>query len=130
MTGYRRTQDSQGSEDSYETGEVVRPFVLTSGRTHPVRPELRLETLVTALPAALVAPLGFERRQIVALCQYPHSVAEIAALLPVPLGVARVLVGDLAAERYVRIHHHAVEPDRGAPSVAVLQRVRDGLLRL
>ncbi|MEV8094945.1 DUF742 domain-containing protein [Kitasatospora sp. NPDC085879] len=107
-------------------GEVVRPFVITAGRTRPVRDELRVETLVTAPPAALAAPLGFERHRIVELCQYPRSVAELAALLPVPLGVARVLVADLAAERYVRVHERAAED----VSVALLERIRDGLLRL
>ncbi|MEY9968362.1 hypothetical protein ABIA33_006446 [Streptacidiphilus sp. MAP12-16] len=113
----------------YETGEVVRPFIVTSGRTRPLREELRLETLVSALPAALTAPLSFERLRIVELCQYPRSVAEISALLPVPLGVARVLVGDLSAERYVQVHRHLADPV-GGPTVALLERIRDGLLRL
>ncbi|MFC9327178.1 DUF742 domain-containing protein [Kitasatospora sp. NPDC057015] len=110
--------------EEYETGEVVRPFVVTAGRTRPVGGELRLETLVSAPPSALTAPLGFERHRIVELCQYPHSVAELAALLPVPIGVARVLVADLAAERYVRVH------PADDPSVTLLERIRDGLLRL
>jgi hypothetical protein len=112
----------------YETGEVVRPFIVTAGRTSPVTGELRLETLVSAPPSALTAPLGFERHRIVELCQHPRSVAELAALLPTPLGVARVLVADLAAERYVRIHRSG-NPDEN-PSVALLERIRDGLLRL
>jgi hypothetical protein len=111
---------------TYETGEVVRPFVMTSGRTRPVLGELRIETLVSAAPAALGAPLGFERHRIVELCQDPRSVAELAALLPVPLGVARVLVADLAAERYVQVHERSAQD----VSVALLERVRDGLLRL
>ncbi|GAA1157180.1 hypothetical protein F4556_002589 [Kitasatospora gansuensis] len=110
----------------FELGAVVRPFVLTAGRTRPLRDELRLETLVSAPPAALAAPLSFERHRIVELCQSPRSVAELAALLPVPLGVARVLVADLAAERYVRVHEVAA----GDASVALLERIRDGLLRL
>jgi hypothetical protein len=110
--------------EEYETGEVVRPFIVTAGRTQPVQEELRIETLVSAPPSALSAPLNFERHRIVELCQYPRSVAELAALLPTPLGVARVLVADLAAERYVRVH--GVE----SPSVALLERIRDGLLRL
>ncbi|GAA4863819.1 DUF742 domain-containing protein [Kitasatospora sp. NPDC048365] len=114
------------SGSGFEQGEVVRPFVVTAGRTRPVREELRIETLVSAAPAALSAPLGFERHRIVELCQYPRSVAELAALLPVPLGVARVLVADLAAERYVTVHEQLA----GDPSVALLERIRDGLLRL
>jgi hypothetical protein len=112
-----------------EGGEVVRPFILTCGRTRPVRPELRLETLVTAHPVASGSPLDFERRRIVELCRFPHSVAEIAALLALPLGVARVLVGDLAAERYLHVHNHTHE-QAGIPSIALLKRIREGLLRL
>ena len=44
----------------------VRPFMLTGGRTRPVRDGLRIETLLRALPAALSAPLRFEARRIVA----------------------------------------------------------------
>ncbi|WP_371502670.1 DUF742 domain-containing protein [Kitasatospora sp. NBC_00374] len=112
--------------EEFETGEVVRPFIVTGGRTRPVQEDLRIETLVSALPSALAAPIGFERHRIVELCQYPHSVAELAALLPVPLGVARVLVADLAAERYVRVHPQAA----GDVTVALLERIRAGLLRL
>ena len=118
---------------SENPGAVVRPFVVSAGRTRPVRAELdlRLETLVSAVPAGLYAPLGFEHRRIVELCQYPRSVAEIAALLPVPLGVARVLISDLAAGELVRIHTRTAgtaADDR--PSVTLLERIRDGLLRL
>lgn len=117
-----------GPEDD-AAGEVVRPFVVTRGRTRPVRPELRLETLVTAVRAAFGAPLDFERLRIVELCRFPRSVAEIAALLSLPLGVARVLVGDLAAEGHVHVHDHPYE-NAERPSIALLERVRDGLLRL
>jgi hypothetical protein len=37
---------------------VVRPFIVTSGRTRPLRDDLRIETLVQAPPAALSAPLA------------------------------------------------------------------------
>ncbi|MBB2991150.1 hypothetical protein FHR72_002634 [Mycolicibacterium iranicum] len=44
------------------------------------------------------------RGQIVWLCAERPSVAEIAAHLSLPLGVARVLVGDLVVQGYVRVH--------------------------
>ncbi|WP_405891434.1 DUF742 domain-containing protein [Streptomyces sp. NBC_00133] len=117
------------AEDAFETGEVVRPFIVTRGRTRPVSNQLRLETLVSAAPAAMTAPLDFERQAIVELCQYPRSIAEIAALLPVPVGVARVLVADLSMDSHVRVHSHLCGHD-DRPSVALLERIRDGLLRL
>ena len=48
---------------------VVRPFMLTGGRTQPLTDGLRIETQLRAAPAALSAPLRFEARRIVELCQ-------------------------------------------------------------
>jgi hypothetical protein len=86
-------------------GTLVRPFYVTGGRTHPVHDGLRLHTLVTARPSALHAPLRFEGRRIVEVCQKPTSVAEVAARLGVPVGVARVLIADLMADGYVIVHN-------------------------
>lgn len=116
------------AEGGDEDGEVVRPFIVTGGRTRPVDERLHMETVVTASPAALSAPLGFERRHIVEICQRPLSVAEIAAGLRVPLGVARVLVADLVAERLLVIHARLTLADH--PSRELLERIRDGVRAL
>ena len=49
------------------------------------------------------------------LCREPRSVAELAARAGVPLGVARVLVGDLAAAAAVSVHRSAGEAGRTSP---------------
>jgi hypothetical protein len=100
-------------------GVFVRPFIVTGGRTRPLHDGLRLETLVEALPAALSAPLQFEQRQIVELAQRPVSVAEVAARLGVPLGVARVLIADLYTGKYISLHEPHELP------VHVIERIRD-----
>jgi hypothetical protein len=100
-------------------GVLVRPFLLTGGRTRPLHDGLRVETLVSALPAALSAPLRFELRRIVELCQVPLSVAEVAVQLGVPLGVARVLVADLATEGFVSCAEPAELP------IEMIERIRD-----
>lgn len=110
-------------------GEFVRPFIVTGGRTQPVDERLRVETLVSAAPAALSAPLGFERRHIVMICQRPLSVAEVANELGVPLGVVRVLIGDLISERLVSAHE-APSDLNDFPSRALLERIRDGVRAL
>lgn len=98
---------------------LVRPFMLTGGRTRPLYDGLRVETLVSALPAALSAPLRFELRRIVEYCQNPLSVAELAVRLGVPLGVTRVLVADLASGGYVT----CTEPTE--LSIELIERIRD-----
>jgi predicted DNA-binding transcriptional regulator len=97
----------------------IRPFFVTGGRTRPLHDGLRIETIVSARPAALSAPLRFELRRIVELCQRPLSVAEIAVRLGVPLGVARVLVADLVTDGYVSFSQPAELP------INVLERIRD-----
>jgi hypothetical protein len=98
---------------------VVRPFLVTGGRTTPLIDGLRMETLTRATPAALSAPLHFEQQVVVRLCQHPHSIAEIAAALHVPIGVARVLVSDLVTAGHASVH---TAKDL---STAAIERIRD-----
>ena len=104
---------------------LVRPYLITGGRTRPVD-ALPMETLVEVTETAHEhAPtLRFEARRLVELCDTPQSVAEIAALLAVPLGVARVLVADLASADLLKIHHTA--PANG-PDIPRLERMLDEL---
>ena len=76
--------------------------MVTGGRTRPLQDGLRSSRWSRRCPAALSAPLRFELRRIVELCQRPRSVAEVAVALRVPLGVARVLVADLVTSGLVR----------------------------
>jgi hypothetical protein len=114
--------------ESEADGDVVRPFIITGGRTRPVDDRLRMETLISATSGAAAAPLGFERRHIVRICRRPLSVAEVAVSLDVPLGVARVLIADLVAERLLAVHAQPA-PD-GYPSRELLERIRDGVRAL
>jgi hypothetical protein len=97
---------------------VIRPFLLTGGRTR-AQDGLNVESLIQAAPGARSAPLRFEARQIVELCQQATSVAELAAGLRVPLGVVRVLVSDLIADGSV------VLVQREELSVQLIERIRD-----
>lgn len=90
----------------------VRPFVMTGGRTAPVDHRLRIETQVVATPNANTAALSFERHQIIELCRNPLAVAEIGAALGLPLGVARVLVADLAVHGLVTVHQPTTSVSR------------------
>ncbi|MBZ4561755.1 DUF742 domain-containing protein [Mycobacterium avium subsp. hominissuis] len=87
------------------SGNLVRPYTLTSGRTDTTV-DLPVEAPIQTLQAGLTHrwPPGDARGRIVRLCLDSPSVAEISARLDLPLGVARVLVGDLVLSGYLRVH--------------------------
>jgi Protein of unknown function (DUF742) len=107
---------------------VVPVYALTGGRTRSVGRDLPWETLLTSTEAGLASlpRLRFEKARIVDLCRRPESVAEVAAELGIPLGVARVLVSDLYANGLVMVHLPSVTAD-GRPRMDVLQRLLAGL---
>ncbi|WP_156726063.1 DUF742 domain-containing protein [Streptomyces apocyni] len=119
----------------------VRPYSLTGGRTR-FGHLLLVETFVARIDNALSAPderrelpggsletrVLPELRAIVELCRRMRTVAEIAALLKMPLGVVRVLLSDLADQGKIRVYGTGHGP--GQPDRALLERVLGGLRRL
>jgi hypothetical protein len=99
---------------------------MTGGRTRPAHTELEIEALVSTTSLGERSPkLTVEQRAIAALCRDILSIAEISARLDLPLGVTRVLVGDMADGGLVVLHRPAAVGDR--PDLALLQRVLYGL---
>lgn len=109
---------------------LVPVYALTRGRTRATGPELPWEAMISATTAgtASLPRLRFEQARIVDLCQWPVSVAEVAADLGVPLGVAQVLVSDLSVDGLVGITLPQLRED-GRPAVEVLERLLTGLKR-
>jgi hypothetical protein len=115
----------------------VRPYALTGGRTkfgHVLLVETFVATIEGPEERAELTSGGIgagvmpEMRAIVELCRRMRSVAEISALLRMPLGVVRVLLSDLADQGRIRVYgagQGPVQPDR-----ALLERVLSGLRRL
>ncbi|MFI6500892.1 DUF742 domain-containing protein [Nonomuraea typhae] len=103
-------------------------YAVTGGRTAP-RTGLAMEALVSsATSATLGTAYTREYRAISELCRQVRSVAEVSALLNIPLGVARVLIADMEAEGLVRIYQPQL--DAGLPDRSLLERVLSGLRRL
>ncbi|MDF5752697.1 DUF742 domain-containing protein [Spongiactinospora sp. TRM90649] len=112
-----------------EQSSLVRPYAVTGGRTAP-RTQLAVEALVSS-STSLHHDLTHrppEYQAISALCRQVRSVAEISAMLRVPLGVTRILVADMAAEGLVQVHQTTLEA--GKPDLNLLERVLSGLRRL
>jgi len=100
---------------------VIRPFLLTGGRTRPTRDDLRVESLIQSVTGASTSleTLRFEGRRIVEICRQPTSIAELSGALAVPLGVVRVLVSDLVAEGRVSV------VQQQQLSIQMMERIRD-----
>jgi hypothetical protein len=127
------SSNGYGYDDADQADEepLIRPYAMTGGRTRP-RYQLAIEALVstTADPERIDALLP-EHQRICGLCREVKSVAEVSALLSIPLGVARILVADLAESGLVAIHQPAAGGDAGGqPDVTLLERVLSGLRKL
>ena len=124
------TGASEGDQQDTGSAAAVRPYTWTRGRTKSGF-DFAIETLVStsARGRAQVASMQVEHRAVAELCEQARSVAEVAALLSVPLGVARVLLGDMAGLGVVTVHQTASSAG-SAPDLALMERVLSGLRRL
>ena len=116
--------------DAAGTAAAVRPYTWTRGRTKSGL-DLAIETLVSTSPRgrAQAATLQVEHRAVAELCEQTRSVAEVAALLSIPLGVARVVLGDMVGLNLVTVHQTASSAGN-EPDLALMERVLSGLRRL
>ncbi|MYQ77292.1 MULTISPECIES: DUF742 domain-containing protein [unclassified Streptomyces] len=117
-----------------DAGPVVRPYAMTRGRTSSAsRHRLDLIAIVVPEPAAddpdndqLLTP---EHVEILGLCgELPQSIAELASSLDLPVGVVRVLVGDLVDDELVHVTRPV--PPAELPDVNILREVINGLRAL
>lgn len=129
---------AQGA-DPYEAS-TVRPYAVTGGRVRSATSDLPIEALVEVLPGAVNSyGLPPEKRAILEHGAHTYvSIAELSALLKLPLGVTRILVADLVEDNYVAVHTSApldVHTGHGSNnpsglSLSVLESVLNGISTL
>jgi hypothetical protein len=110
------------AERDEPTGALVRPYAVTRGRTRPrldIALEALVETTVRGRDAVARDGTGQGREQ-----QY------IAARMQLPLGVARVLIADMAAEGLVAVYEPTSFDSNDSVGTELLERVLSGLRRL
>lgn len=130
------SEDGNGAHRWFDddAGPVVRPYAMTRGRTTGTgQHRLDLIAVVVAEPRAddpeENRTLSPEHVDIIALCrEAPQSVAELAAELDLPVGVVRVLVGDLVEEEFVHVNRPV--PPAELPDESILREVISGLRAL
>ncbi|WP_253879632.1 DUF742 domain-containing protein [Actinomadura rupiterrae] len=119
----------------------MRPYALTGGRTQYDGHDLDMVALIETLDdpgepgqvhglrtGGRADALDPEHEMILSLCRTPLSVVEIASDLELPLGVVRVLLGDLLDRSLVRVRRPA--PVAQFPGERVLKEVIDGIRAL
>jgi hypothetical protein len=116
--------------DGEKTGRYLRPYAITGGRTRHSQHAFTLITLVVARPVR-DTPSGLEPEadRILELCRdRAMAVAEIAALLDLPVSVVKVLCGDLLDASLILVQSPPGQDSR--PSVELIERVMDGIRQL
>lgn len=117
-----------------EAGPVVRPYAMTRGRTtSDGQHRLDLIAVVVAEPDTDDPEgdhsLSPEHVDIVDLCRdTPQSVAELSSELDLPIGVIRVLIGDLVDSEWVHVNRPV--PPAELPDESILRDVINGLRAL
>jgi hypothetical protein len=118
-----------------DAGPLVRPYAMTGGRTRPGPSNVRFDLIALVVVDERTAPdaeeslLGPEHRTLLALCRCEtQSVAELAADADLPVGVVRVLLGDLLEAGHVKVSS-PVPPAR-LPDERILREVIEGLRAL
>jgi hypothetical protein len=111
-------------------GPVVRPYAIARGRTKPRGEPLDLVTILaeTGKELPLRGRFSPEERRLLDLCQRPCTVADLASDLNLPLGVVRVLAGDLVHQGLLEIRRQ--RPATARPDQRLLQKVLDDLKAL
>jgi hypothetical protein len=108
---------------------IVRPYALTAGRTRaavdlPLEATLRLDTSATR------RAWGEDvQRKIIGVCDL-RSVAEVSALVQRPIGVVRVLLGDLVEQGYVHVQATLTEDSTDDERFDLIERTLRGLRAL
>ncbi|WP_228010616.1 DUF742 domain-containing protein [Nonomuraea phyllanthi] len=109
-----------------DAGPIVPAYLLTRGRTVPASEAIDLiAVIITA--GGLTPPMGLGPEHLIILqkCTRPTRLVDVAAELGLPIGVVRVLVGDLHAQQLVQVEHPPPAPD-----AKVLLEVISGLKAL
>lgn len=118
-----------------EAGPLVRPYAMTGGRTQPGAGGTHFDLIaLVMLDANAPGPgddtaLGPEHRTLIELCRTEtQTVAELAAGADLPMGVVRVLLGDLVEMGCVQVNRPV--PPAQLPDEKILREVIDGLRAL
>ncbi|MEU6379541.1 DUF742 domain-containing protein [Streptomyces sp. NPDC046909] len=118
--------DFNGPAWTSEDAEVPGLYVLTGGQSVPTH-RLEVQTMLVAEDIGSVITLGPETQRAIEVCRgQPTSVAEIAALIEVPLQITKVVLSQLIdAGALTRVVSGSSAPAATSVMEAVLEGLRN-----
>ena len=121
-------EDEPSAESNRSRPALARPYSWTEGRTQP-EVELAIEARVQLTPEGRAMPPKLTSPQwtVIELCAEPRSVAELAAHMSLPLGVAKVLVADLLSAGLVFVQATLDDDTSVDERRELIERVLSGL---
>jgi hypothetical protein len=112
--------------DEEPAARIVRPYTITAGRTKSTV-ELPMEATLRLQPSAREREWGSDLQgRIVEVCDQ-KSVAEVSAAVSMPIGVVRVLLGDLVEQGYVGVQATLNDSSSRDERLDLIERTLRGL---
>jgi hypothetical protein len=115
-------------DDDAPVARVVRPYTLTGGRTAP-KVELPFEATLRREGNGSEVPSDANLALILDVCD-KRSVAEVSAHVHMPIGVVRVLLGDLIEQGHVRVQATLTADSSSDERRELIERTLRGLRTL
>jgi hypothetical protein len=112
-------------EDEAYRPRLIRSYTLTAGRTAS-KIDLALEATLRLQAGAEAPVLSPSAAQVLEVCDR-RSVAEVSALTKMPIGVTRVLLGDLIEQGLVRIQATITDKTSTDERLELIERTLRGL---
>ncbi len=112
-------------EDEGYRPRLIRSYTITAGRT-AAAVDLPMEATLRLQAGAEAPVLTPSAAQVLEVCDR-KSVAEVSALTKMPIGVARVLLGDLIEQGLVRIQATITEKTSTDERLELIERTLRGL---
>ena len=112
--------------DEEPAARIVRPYTITAGRTKSTV-DLPMEATLQLQPSAREQEWGSDLQgRIVEICDH-KSVAEVSAAVKMPIGVVRVLLGDLVEQGYVGVQATLTDSSSRDERLDLIERTLRGL---
>jgi Protein of unknown function (DUF742) len=116
--------DQEMDNERDHLARFVRPYTLTAGRTEATI-HLPLEATLRRMSFG-DTDLTTGARQVLETCD-GRSVAEVASLVSIPIGVVRVLLSDLVGQGYVQVQETLSEDSPIHDRIALIERTLSAL---